>query len=149
MSRKLDDIDKDILKLLEKNAKMPINLLASKLYQPSSTIHHRIKSLEKAGIIRKWTIEKDYSKMGLPVKAYLLIKVGGDGLHGGSKTLAAILSEVASVQGVENAEHLAADYDIIACVRAPSLSELKHSIVHRIKDVKGVQSVSVLVAAGQ
>ena len=47
----LDEKDIQLLEILEQNAKSPVQELSSKTGIPASTVHHRIKKLER---------EKDY-----------------------------------------------------------------------------------------
>ena len=52
MGMKLDDLDLNILKILQFNAKYPIEKLAAKLGVSKSTVAYRIKNLEKSGVIK-------------------------------------------------------------------------------------------------
>ena len=70
----LDVLDIEILKNLVKNSKITISLLAKKIGTsvPKTTIHYRISRLQKENIIKNFTIEIDYEKIGFPVLAYIL-----------------------------------------------------------------------------
>ena len=46
----IDKKDKDILELLEKNGRLSIQALSSKLSIPPSTIHNRIKRMENLNL---------------------------------------------------------------------------------------------------
>jgi DNA-binding Lrp family transcriptional regulator len=52
----LDDLDRAIIRLLKKNAKLTISELAEQLNKPESTIHFRIKKLAEKGVIDRYTI---------------------------------------------------------------------------------------------
>ncbi|WP_461864230.1 Lrp/AsnC family transcriptional regulator [Thermococcus sp.] len=52
----LDDLDRAILRLLKKDARLTISEIGEKLRKPESTIHFRIKKLQERGIIGRYTI---------------------------------------------------------------------------------------------
>ena len=53
----LDNKDIQLLEILEKNAKVPVQELSEETGIPASTVHHRIKKLESNNIIRRYTAE--------------------------------------------------------------------------------------------
>ncbi len=60
---RIDDVDKEILKLLNKNARIPTIEIAKKLKKQSITINNRIKSLVDRGIIKSFTYIFQSSKL--------------------------------------------------------------------------------------
>ena len=52
----LDDLDRAILRLLKKDARLTISEIAEELGRPESTIHFRIKKLIERGVIDHYTI---------------------------------------------------------------------------------------------
>ncbi len=56
--------DFDILKILRSNSRVEYNELSKKLNLTGNAIKHRIKNLEKSGVIDSYTIAFDYSKLG-------------------------------------------------------------------------------------
>ena len=59
---KLDDIDKEIIKELANNSRVPVISLAQKLKVDSGTITHRIRSLKENKIIGTYTLSVDFDK---------------------------------------------------------------------------------------
>ena len=55
----MKSINKDIqlLEILEKNAKSPVQELSDVTGIPASTVHHRIKKLESNNTIKRYTAE--------------------------------------------------------------------------------------------
>ncbi len=58
---KHDQIDLKILNLLSKNARIPLIDIAKELKLDSMTIHHRIKKLEKLGIIQGYKVNLNFN----------------------------------------------------------------------------------------
>jgi len=60
-----DKLDLDILRLLSKNARMPLIEISEKLKTPERTIAFRIKKLEKNKIIQSYSANLSYEKLGI------------------------------------------------------------------------------------
>jgi len=60
----MDEIDIKILEILMENARTPFVEIAKKLKVSEATIRKRVKSLEKRGVIKKYTIIVDPEKVG-------------------------------------------------------------------------------------
>tara|TARA_B100000767_G_scaffold66448_1_gene62821 strand:- start:600 stop:1091 length:492 start_codon:yes stop_codon:yes gene_type:complete len=71
MKNDIDKTDLEIMKYLSSNAKISYTELASKILVSASTVHVRVKKLEDLGIIRNFTINIDYKKLGLSFTSYL------------------------------------------------------------------------------
>lgn len=73
----LDDLDKSILNLVQ-NGDMcvpRVNRLAEILGEPSSTVHSRIKKLEKKGVLTGYEAVVDPKKVGKPLTYFALVKL--------------------------------------------------------------------------
>ena len=59
-----DDLDIKILKELQKNSRIPFRDLAKKFNVSAQTISDRVNKMIKNGIIKKFTLDCDLSKLG-------------------------------------------------------------------------------------
>jgi len=75
----LDDIDEEIIKILQKNAKTSYRVIQDKLNISIGTIHNRISKLEKNKIIEGYTLKLNNEKLGY--KLTFLIRINIDGKH--------------------------------------------------------------------
>jgi DNA-binding Lrp family transcriptional regulator len=75
----LDDIDKQIIRILQENARTSYREIQDKLGISIGTIHNRIAKLKKNGIIQGYTLKLDNEKLGYSL-AYI-IRVSIDGKH--------------------------------------------------------------------
>ena len=75
----LDDIDRDIISILQENAKTSYREIQEKLGISIGTIHNRITKLEKSEIIEGFTLKLNNIKLGY--KFTFLIRVQIDGKH--------------------------------------------------------------------
>ena len=71
----MDEIDRVILELLEKNCRMSFNEMAQILGKTEATVRRRVKKLSENGTIEKFTIE---IKLNNKPKTYATIKIVPD-----------------------------------------------------------------------
>ncbi|MBW2963913.1 Lrp/AsnC family transcriptional regulator, partial [Candidatus Woesearchaeota archaeon] len=71
----LDKKDLRILDELKADAKLTTGQIAKKLNIPVTTVHNRIKKLEKLGVVEGYTAKVDYKKLGKPITAYIMMTV--------------------------------------------------------------------------
>jgi len=69
----IDEKDRTILKHLEQNGRESIQKLSSKTNMPPSTIHNRIKRMEKERIIEGYTVKLNERIMERDFTVYMLV----------------------------------------------------------------------------
>lgn len=69
----MDKIDKQILSMLQKNARTPLKVLAEKVFLSSPAVSSRIKQLENDGVITGYRAEVDPAKLGCFITAFINI----------------------------------------------------------------------------
>jgi DNA-binding Lrp family transcriptional regulator len=73
----IDGVDYRILNLLQQDARLSFNKIASKLGISVGTAFNHIKSLEKKGILKGYTIKLNSDKIGYGLTALTLIQTEG------------------------------------------------------------------------
>lgn len=71
----MDNIDKQIIRALQQNARMTNQDLADKVNLSPSPCLRRVKALEKSGIIKAYTLEVDNEAYGLPVTVFVSVQL--------------------------------------------------------------------------
>lgn len=71
----MDHIDKQLLIMLQENARVPIKQLAEKVYLSSPAVAARIERLEKKGIIKGYHTDIDWMKLGQHITAFINLEV--------------------------------------------------------------------------
>ena len=75
MTIKIDKKDELIINELIQNAKIPLRKLATKLDVSFVTVMNRTKRLENAGIIRGYSANIDYSKLGYDIHVIIEVRI--------------------------------------------------------------------------
>ncbi len=149
MTKELDNIDMELLRILEENAKTRIHNIAKSLGIPASTVHHRIKRMEKEGIIDTWTIRKNYERIGLAVKAYVLVFVNVTALKKLNKTQKDVAQQIKKLDNVETVDIIAGDADLIVTTRSSSIKSLQELLLERIQSIEGITETKTLIVMSE
>ena len=73
--RKLDHIDRKILSILQKNAKVSMQDLSEAVGLSASPCLRRVKLMEEAGIIRGYVALVEQKSVGLPISVFASVKL--------------------------------------------------------------------------
>ena len=74
----MDNKDKEILNLLQKNGRMSISELATKVSLSDTPCLRRVKKLEELGVISGYSAQLDSKELGLNVLVYAFVKLQGN-----------------------------------------------------------------------
>ena len=72
----IDEIDRQIVTLLQQDARLSNAALAEAVGLTSSTVHERVKKLEKKGVIKGYVAVVDAEALGKPITAFIRLSVG-------------------------------------------------------------------------
>lgn len=75
MEYKLDNIDRKIIEMLLKNARMPAKEIAKEVFLSSPAVSARIKNLEKNGLITGYHAQVNPLLLGYHIKAFINLEV--------------------------------------------------------------------------
>jgi Lrp/AsnC family leucine-responsive transcriptional regulator len=70
----LDAIDGKLIRLLDRNGRTTIAELARALRMSPPSVADRMRRLEEAGVIRRFTVDVDPAALGYPLAAYVRIR---------------------------------------------------------------------------
>lgn len=141
----MDELDQDILMELQKDAKVKLKTIAKKLCVPLSTIYMRIKKMEEIGIIKSYTVDVDWEKLGYTLKAYVLVFVDTTKLKELRKPQKEILDRIKNLPFVHDAEVVTGDADMVMVVRARDTEHLGQLLTGDIQDIAGIVKTKSLV----
>ncbi|MEM4662667.1 MAG: Lrp/AsnC family transcriptional regulator [Candidatus Diapherotrites archaeon] len=135
----MDHLDEKILDALRENSALSKRKIAKSTGLPLTTVFHRIKKMEKEGIIKKYTIEVDPEKLGLGICAYILVSIqqsSPDGQKYSQKEIATYIKKMFA--NVESVAIVTGDIDMIIKARFKSIKELNSFLTAKLRNVDGV-----------
>jgi len=149
MGIKTDETDARILALLERDAKMRIHLLARKVGIPASTAHHRIKRMEREGIISGYTIQKNHKKLGYGILAHVLVFVDVTALKKMKKTQQDIAKSLSQIEGAQRAEIITGEADLLLTIRCRDMEDYKNVLLGKIQAVEGITETRTIMVISE
>jgi DNA-binding Lrp family transcriptional regulator len=131
---KLDENDFQLLQALKLDARKTIAELSALLRIPRATVHERISRMKKAGVIRRFTIEEDYSKTGLPTLSFVFIEYDRQSRIDQHE----VARNIAKISGVLGVYIVSGEWDMLVKVRGKSIEDIGNIILERIRTTPGV-----------
>jgi len=119
---KIDNINKQILFLLQKDARITFKEIATELKRSETTVRDRIKAMERVGIIQGYTALIDKTALGLNFFAMILANPVS------SSDLDSITDKVKKVKNVLRVYQISGNKRLAIFMVAPSYKELKEII---------------------
>lgn len=138
---KLDEKDKKILILLKENSSLTVNQISKKTKVPITTVHNRIKKLKEARIIKNYTINLDYEKIGKSIKSYVLITVNQDKTNPQEK----IAKKIKEIKDILSVDIVTGTNDLISIVKTDSIKNLNEIITQKIRNIEGVDKTQTII----
>lgn len=138
----MDRKNQAIIRILSRKAGLSSRALSKMLKIPISTVHRRIKKLEREGIIEGYKALINFEKTSWPIGALLMVNLAevlpGKG-HIPKKDIVQSLSRFSEVE--EIIEVQAADFDLIIKARFESLKE-QSKFVEELRCIDGIEEIS-------
>lgn len=130
----MDGKDLEIVKALQADARAPFLGIAKKLRMSESAVRKRVKKLEREGVIERYTVVVNPSKLGYNAVALVGLDVAPD------KYLA-IVKELTGFDEVRSVVTSTGDHMIMAEVWARDNRELTDIVLQKIGKLGGVMKV--------
>jgi Lrp/AsnC family transcriptional regulator len=117
MMQMIDDIDRKILKLLQRDAALSVDQLAERVALSRNACWRRVKRLEADGIIQKRVAIVDPEALGLALQALVLIRTNDHS----AAWLEAFRKAVREMPEIMSAQRMSGDLDYVLRVRVADM----------------------------
>jgi Lrp/AsnC family leucine-responsive transcriptional regulator len=145
----VDEKDEAILKILGRRAGLSSRALSNILDIPISTVHRRVKHLERDGVITGYKALIDYEKTTWPIGALLLIDLAEAVPGKGPIPKKVILSSLRRLPEIEEIiEVQAATFDLVVKARFQSLKKLS-DFIEELRSVEGIEETSTAIVTDE
>lgn len=137
----LDDLDRDILEMHQKDITFPYTRLAAKWGVTVATIRNRIKRLKAAGVM-EIVLVLNPKKVGFETFAVIGVKLGqGAEMEGTIKRIMAI-------PGVTNVIMVAGRYDLFVHCFCQDIEAYKQLVGNRLRKIPAIQTTEGFIGIG-
>jgi len=134
----IDDVDKKIFEILKEDARISYTDLAKQLKISDVAAKKRVDKLISKGIIKNFTINIDYSKIGKPVHAFVLLRSSPKGVQ----KISEVVSKMPNVIKIYNS---LGSFDFVFEVISESVEELRDLVESKIGSIKEVVEIQTLI----
>jgi len=114
----MDAKDQILLKLVEADARLTYAEIGERVGLAPSTVHDRIRKLEKSGVIKAYRAEIDLERAGYPITAFVSLILR-------PASPADVPARIAELPLVESCYSVAGDNSYALVVRAPSTKDVE------------------------
>lgn len=130
----LDEMDKKIIKMLEEDGRKPFTEIAEKLRVSESTVRKRVQALQAKGVIKKFTVKVDPSRLG--IKTIAIVGVDVD-----PTKLLEVAQKLCGFREVKWVATSTGDHMIMTEIWTRDGRELTRLISERIGVIEGVKKI--------
>ena len=135
----MDEKDHEILHLLEENGRLPLRELATSLALPEDEVEERIRAMEVARIIRKFTAVVDWERAGNSrVSAIIDLKIAPERDFGYDK----IAERIARFRQVKALYLVSGVYDLQLLVTGKDMIEVSRFVSEQIAPMDHIRETA-------
>ena len=134
----MNETDERILVELRKDSRKSLRKLASSVGISPSAISERIRRMEKSGVIKGYTTNLDYSKLGYEFVAIVQISISGG-------NLLEVQKKISAMPGVLAVYDITGKYDSVAILMRKSRAELS-ALIKKILAIPRVDKTNTNIA---
>lgn len=133
----LDDIDLQILRLLQKRAKLTTKELADAVNLTPTPVFERQKRLEKLGYIRKYVAVLDPEKLGQSLLVFCKVKLK----QMNHEIADAFTRRIARIPEVIECYNTSGQYDYLLKVRAADMKQYQEFVLNKLGEIESLASL--------
>lgn len=135
----MDETDRNLLRLLEMDARMPTAALARRLGVSRSTVQDRLRRLEQRGVIGGYTIRLQDDFARRQITAHVLISIN-------PKFADRVVHALKQMPRLRSLHAVSGVYDLIAVIRAETTEDIDGTLdqIGRMEGIEKTMSSIVL-----
>ena len=125
----IDKLDRQILSILMKDAKMPYTDIAKKLFVSGGTVHVRMRKLEQMGAVKEANLKVDHSQLGYDISAFIGIYLDKSSLYDH------VINALKEIPEVVAAHYTTGNYTIFLRIICKDTDHLREVLSEKIQSI--------------
>lgn len=137
MTETLDETDVQILKTLQRNAKLTTKELADAVHLTPTPVFERQKRLERRGYIKKYVAILDPEKLNLGLQVFCKVKLN----QMNHETADAFTRRILRLPEVTECYNTSGSYDYLLKVRAANMRHYQEFVLNKLGQIDNLASI--------
>ncbi len=135
----IDELDREILRILQQDARASYLEIARKFNVAGGTIHARLAKMRDEGLIIGSRITLDYAKLGYTVSAFIGIKLVR------AHDCGTLMEKLRAIDEVTEVHYTTGAYSLFIKIMAKSMKDLHTFLFERLQGLDEIQSTETFV----
>lgn len=140
----LDKKDERILEILQKDSSLSTYKITKKTNIPQTTVLNRIKKLKELGIIKKFTVDVDWKKLGKNNKILIFVKVSKK-IEQKQGNVGEIENKIFKYPEVLSVKRLMGQHDFVIELICKDIDELNEFLIKKIRSLPEIGDTETVV----
>ncbi|MCQ2218316.1 MAG: Lrp/AsnC family transcriptional regulator [Paludibacteraceae bacterium] len=142
---KIDDTDRQILKVLQRNSKLTTKELANEVNLTATPVFERQKRLEKEGVIQKYVAVLDPEKVELGLIVFCNVKLK----HHSKQYGADFVSAINAMDEVVECYNISGEYDFMMKLYVKDMKHYQNFVLNTLGEIDAIGSLHSIFVIGE
>ena len=139
ISQSLDEKDRRILSLVQRDAKLPQAEIARRIGLSTAAVNERLRKLESAGFLRRYVAVVDPKAIGVSVTAFVEVFVEHPRYE------SAFIDQVLGLDEVQECHHITGEFSRLLKIRVRDMESLQQLLIHKLNALEGVRQTRTVI----
>lgn len=140
----LDEVDREILRILQSDARTPFSEIARRIEMSSATVHDRVSRLREAGVIEGYHAKVNPKAVGYGTSAFVGLRVE----QGKDDAVEEFIDRLRDLHGVQEVHLTTGDWDVLVRVYAEDTEGLRELLFEHVANTEGFSRSHTMVVLG-
>ena len=138
-NQSLDARDRQILALVQRDAKLPQAEVAKRVGLSAAAVNERLRKLESAGFLRRYVGVVDPRAVGATVAAFVEVFIEHPRFERG------FIEAVLALDQVQECHHITGEFSLLLKIRVRDMEALQDLLIHRLNALEGVRQTRTII----
>jgi len=139
ISQSLDGRDRQILALVQRDAKLSQAEIAKRVGLSPAAVNERLKKLENAGVIRRYVAVVDPRTVGASVTAFVEVFIEHPRFE------PAFIERMRALDEIQECHHITGEFSLLLKIRVSDMETLQQLLIHRLNALEGVRQTRTVI----
>jgi Lrp/AsnC family leucine-responsive transcriptional regulator len=135
----LDAKDRRILTLIQRDGKMSQASIAKNVGLSTAAVNERLKKLEQAGVIQRYTALVNPKAVGIQVTAFIEVFIEHPRYE------EPFLKRILELDEVQECHHITGEFSVLLKVRVRDMESLQKLVISQLNGVEGVRQTRTVM----